>query len=62
MANEDANMKILRNGIRTTLLLKLGSRVCVCLRNDHMDDDVRARIRPFVIGSFACWFDRSPAG
>ena len=54
-------MKILRNGIRTTLLLKLGSRVCVCLRNDHMDDNIRARIRPFVIGWFACWFDKSPA-
>ena len=54
-------MKILKNGIKTSLLLKLGSRVCVCLRNDRLDDSLRARIRPFVIGWFACWFDKSPA-
>jgi hypothetical protein len=54
-------MKILKNGIKTSLLLKLGRRVCVCLRNDQMDDRLRARIRPFVIGWFACWFDKSPA-
>lgn len=54
-------MKILKNGIKTSLLLKLGSRVCVCLRNDLIDDRLRARIRPFVIGWFACWFDKSTA-
>lgn len=52
---------VLRNGIRTSLLLKLGRRVCVCLRNDEMDSRLRARIRPFVIGWFACWIDKSPA-
>jgi hypothetical protein len=51
---------VLKNSIRTSLLLKLGSRVCVCLRNDQMDPRMRARIRPFVIGWFACWFDKSP--
>jgi len=52
---------VLKNGIRTSLLLKLGTRVCVCLRNDKMDPRIRASVRPFVIGWFACWFDKSPA-
>jgi hypothetical protein len=52
---------MLKNSIRTSLLLRLGRRVCVCLRNDHMDDRTRTRIRPFVIGRFACWCDKSPA-
>jgi hypothetical protein len=52
---------MLKNSIRTSLLLKLGRRVCVCLRKKHMDERTRARIRPLVIGRFACWFDKSPA-
>ena len=45
---------------KAALHLKFGNRVCVCLRNDSIDDRFRARIRPFVIGWFACWFDKSP--
>jgi len=54
--------KVLKNSGRASLLLKLGSRVCVCLRNSSMDDGLRARIRPFIIGWYACWFDKRTAG
>ncbi|MGB5569826.1 MAG: hypothetical protein WBM81_11040 [Sedimenticolaceae bacterium] len=52
---------VLKNAGKASLLLRLGSRVCVCLRNDRMDDGLRARIRPVVIGWFACWFDKGAA-
>ena len=52
---------MLKNSIRTSLLLRLGRRVCVCLRNNEMDAGARSRIRPLVIGRFACWCDKSPA-
>jgi len=42
------------------LTLRFGRRVFVCLRNNRIDAGLRARIRPFVFGGFACWSDRSP--
>jgi hypothetical protein len=52
------NNTVLKNSGRASLLLKLGSRVCVCLRSNRMDAGLRARIRPFMIGWYACWFDK----
>jgi hypothetical protein len=52
---------MLKNNGKASLLLKLGSRVCVCLRNNRMDAGLRARIRPFIIGWYACWFDKEAA-
>jgi hypothetical protein len=34
--------------------------MCTCLPDQQLDDDMRARIRPVVIGWLACWCDRSP--
>lgn len=53
---------VLKNAGRASLLLRLGSRVCICLRNDRMDAGLRARIRPRVIGWLACWCDKETAG
>jgi len=53
---------MLKNKGKASLLFKLGTRVCVCLRNNRMDAGLRARIRPLVIGWFACWCDKTPAG
>ena len=41
------------------LMLRFGRRVFVCLRSNRIDPGLRARIRPFVFGGFACWSDRS---
>ncbi|MCG6968113.1 MAG: hypothetical protein LJE59_16560 [Chromatiaceae bacterium] len=52
---------MLKNIGKVSILLRLGSRVCVCLRNDRLDPRLRARIRPLVIGGLAFWCDRSTA-
>jgi hypothetical protein len=46
--------------IGRTLKLRLGRRVCVCMRDMSLSDGLRDRIRPFVFGGIACWCDRSP--
>lgn len=42
--------------------LRLGPRVCVCMRRGRMDDGLAARIRPLVFAGFACWIDRPGRG
>lgn len=43
---------------KPALLLKLGSRRCVCMPNKSMDDALRMRIRPLIFGGFAWWCDK----
>ncbi len=41
--------------------LRLRSRIFACMRNDQLEPSLRDRIRPFIFGGYACWFDRSDA-
>lgn len=50
---------MLKASERPGLLLRLGKRLCVCMRNRSLDRELRGRIRPFVIGRFACWCDKA---
>ena len=43
---------------KPTLFLKLRSRICVCMRNSLMSDQLRDRIRPKVFAGYACWCDK----
>lgn len=49
---------MLKNLGTVPLWLKFGSRICVFLRNDRLDDELRDRIRPLVFAGMACWFDK----
>lgn len=42
---------------RAAFWMRLGPHVFVCMRKQRMDDGLVARIRPLVVGGFACWFD-----
>jgi len=44
---------------KPSLLLKLGSRRCICMPNRLMDDTLRTRIRPLVFGGYAWWWDKA---
>ena len=50
---------MLRSSGKPYFFLKFFRRVCVCLRSDDLNADLRDRIRPWVIGRFACWVDRA---
>lgn len=50
---------MLKNLGKLSLLLKLGSRVFVCMPNANLEGRMRERIRPRVFWRFACWFDRA---
>ena len=39
------------------LLLRFGGRIWVCMHQRHLDESLRARIRPWTIGGYACWMD-----
>lgn len=45
--------------IKVPFKLWLGRWFCTCLRDGDLDDEARGRIRPTVIGWFACWCDRT---
>ena len=47
--------------IQRTFSMKFGSRIFVCLRNEQLPPALRKRVRPFVLGSLACWVDRLAA-
>lgn len=49
---------MLKTGGNPFLFLKLGSRICVCLRSRNLQPELRQRVRPLVIGSLACWLDK----
>jgi hypothetical protein len=49
----------LKAGGKVTFLVRLGRTVCTCLPKRHLDDAMRARIRPFLLGWMACWCDRT---
>jgi hypothetical protein len=51
--------EILKSGGRAALVLRLGARLCVCLSRRALEPGVRKRIRPVIVGPFACWCDRS---
>jgi len=44
------------------LSLKLGSRICVCMRKKRLDHGLLSRIRPFIFGGYAFWCDKPGAG
>lgn len=52
---------MLKAGGRVPFLLRFGRWICTCLPQQHLDEDMRARIRPLTVGWLACWCDRSPA-
>jgi hypothetical protein len=52
---------MLKAGGRVPFLLRFGRWICTCLPQQHLDEDMRARIRPVMVGWLACWCDRSPA-
>lgn len=54
-------MAMLKSLGKVSLLLRFGRRVCVCLPNEQLEDDLRERIRPLVVGHLACWCDKQPA-
>lgn len=47
---------------KVSLLVRLLKWICVCVRKDRLDDELRARIRPWLIARFACWCDRVDQG
>ena len=47
---------------RPSLLLRLGERLCVCVRHARMDKGLKDRVRPLVFGGYACWCDRRGPG
>lgn len=44
--------------VKRTYSMKVGKRVFVCLHNKNLPPALRERVRPFVFGFLACWFDR----
>ena len=52
---------MLKNLGKVPLWLRLGRRVFVCVANERLDGRLRDRIRPLVLGPFACWCDKQPA-
>lgn len=50
---------MLKSGGKVSLLLKLRRWICVCVRKRLLDAGVRARVRPVILGGFACWCDKS---
>ena len=48
--------------IRKTFSMRFGNRVFVCLRNEQLPPKLRQQVRPYVVGSLACWFDRLQPG
>jgi len=53
-------MSILKSLGKVSLLFRFGRRVCVCLPNEQLQDELRDRIRPLVVGHLACWCDKQP--
>jgi len=53
---------LLKASGKVTFLFRLGSRVCTCLPTRNMDDRLRDRIRPWILGWLACWCDKSDGG
>ena len=43
---------------RTTLLMRFGSRVCVCMRRRQLNAVLIDLIRPAMLGPYACWCDK----
>ncbi len=52
---------MLRSIGKPSLLLKLGARRCVFLPIRYMDEALRSRIRPMIIGRYAMWCDKPDA-
>lgn len=48
--------------VNKTFSMKFGKRIFVCLHNDQLPPALRERVRPWVIGSLACWIDRLQPG
>ena len=44
------------------LFMRLGTRVCVCMRKKRLGRSLRERIRPKVFGGYACWCDKPDTG
>lgn len=50
---------MLKNFGNSSLLLKFGCRVFVCMPSRHLQSGLRERIRPLILGPLACWYDKS---
>lgn len=50
---------MLKNLGKISLLLKIGSRVWVCMPDRRLEGGLRNRIRPLKLGPLACWCDKS---
>ncbi|MCB1772084.1 MAG: hypothetical protein KDI88_00590 [Gammaproteobacteria bacterium] len=48
---------MLKSRETSMLLLRFGGRIWVCMHQKHLDEGLRARIKPWTIGAFACWMD-----
>ena len=53
---------MLKSNADATLLLKLGTRICVCMRKKRMDEGLLVRLRPLIFGGYAFWCDKPDAG
>ena len=40
------------------LLMRFGSRVYVCMRKKCMQHELLERVRPIILGGYACWCDK----
>lgn len=52
---------MLKSSGKPGLLLKLGTWVCVCMRQSQLNARMKRHIRPRLFGGLACWCDRSEA-
>jgi hypothetical protein len=52
---------MLKNLGKPSLSLRLGDWLFVCMRNGSLDDVLRTRIRPTILGGYAFWWDRCDA-
>jgi hypothetical protein len=50
---------MLKSSGRPSLLLKIGGWVCICIRQRELNENLKQRLRPRMIGGLACWCDKS---
>jgi hypothetical protein len=53
---------MLKSPGKPLLFLHFRRWTCVCLLHRQLGPALRARLRPLVIGRFACWIDRTDPG
>ena len=52
---------MLKSTGNSTLWLRFGTRICVCMHEKRLDERLRILLRPLVLGRYAFWCDKPHA-